>query len=71
MPREFESRALLHLADEVTIKPQSWAASHAADHVVRTFGRRPAQFAEPGASPSFRSCAAAFAFFGSSASDRR
>jgi predicted RNase H-related nuclease YkuK (DUF458 family) len=25
------------------IKPQSWAASHAADHVVRTFGKRPAR----------------------------
>jgi predicted RNase H-related nuclease YkuK (DUF458 family) len=25
------------------IKPQSWAASHAADHVVRTFGKRRAR----------------------------
>lgn len=38
----------------VKIKPESWAASHAADHIVRTQGKLPRTDAESGLNPEVR-----------------
>jgi predicted RNase H-related nuclease YkuK (DUF458 family) len=34
------------------IKPESWAASHAADHVVRAHGKLPKRGADPDEAPT-------------------
>jgi predicted RNase H-related nuclease YkuK (DUF458 family) len=41
----------------VRIKPDAWCSSHAADHIVRSFGKLPAEVSQRGLNPRARKLA--------------